>query len=52
MRFIGKKNMDPIGLLHLFGDITEAQRLANRFKNARKAKLETELINSISLEIA
>lgn len=36
------------GLTHLFGDIAEAERLAGQFKKARKAKLETELINSIS----
>ena len=36
------------GITHVFGDIKEAQRLANQFKKARKAKLEIDLINSIS----
>jgi hypothetical protein len=36
------------GITHVFSDIAEAQRLANQFKKAREAKLEIELINSIS----
>jgi hypothetical protein len=37
-----------IDFTDLFGDITEAQHLASQFKKARNAKLEIELINSIS----
>ena len=36
------------GLMHVFGDVAKAQLLANQFKRARKAKLETELVNSIA----
>ncbi len=36
------------GITHVFGDIKEAQRLANQFKRAKKAKLETDLVNGIA----
>lgn len=38
-----------IGIIHVFGDIAEAQRLANQFKKAREAKLEIELITAHKL---
>lgn len=36
------------GIIHIFDDLTEAQRLTHQLKQARESKLETDLINSLS----
>lgn len=36
------------GIIHIFDDLTEAQRIIQHLKQARQSKLETDLINSLS----
>jgi hypothetical protein len=39
---------EQTGIVHVFSDLREAERLATKFKKARDAKLHTDLVNSIA----